>query len=154
MNFNNHNNSENRWRTVAILSISLLVIIGIVYMKHSANEQKSYIGLHNNDTTHQQVAIPDTTIDPSVMPQAPDTMPSAQLPDTILGKDTRNPYEAGYDDGYASGCDDGASHSYHATYDESSNFSTNAEKQNYVNGYREGYSKGFEDGKQGKQFNI
>lgn len=154
MNYNNHNNQDNRWRTVAIFCICLLVIVGIVYMKHSSNEQKLYSTLHSPDSSHQQVAIPDTTIDPTTLPQSADTVVTTQLPDTILGKDTRNPYEAGYDDGYASGCDDGAAGTNHASYDETSSFSTNAERQNYAKGYREGYAKGYEDGRQGKQFNI
>lgn len=154
MNYNNHNNPNNRTRTIVVLILSVLLIAGIVYMKHSQNEQKQYAGMRGTDSTHQQVAIPDTTIDPDVLPPLPDTIQPAHLPDTILGKDTRNPYEAGYDDGYATGCDDGAAGTNKASYDETNSFSTNTEKQNYVNGYREGYAKGFEDGKQGKQFNI
>lgn len=154
MNYNNPNNQDNRWRTIAVLCSCLLIIVGIVYMKHSFNNQKPYVGPHSFDTTYQQIAVPDTTIDPSTLPQIIDTITSVQLPDTILGKDTRDPYEAGYDDGYASGCDDGASGIEHASYDETNSFSTSVEQQNYVKGYREGYAKGYDDGRKGKQFNI
>ena len=153
MNYNKYPQSPNRWRAVSIVLFCLLVVIGIIYMKHSSGEQKLLVPSGTSDTAHQ-VAVPDTTIAPEVMPQASDTVQSTQLPDTILGRDTRSPYEAGYDDGYAAGCDDGAAKADHATYDETNNFATKPEQQNYVRGYREGYAKGYDNGRQGKQFNI
>lgn len=154
MNYNNQSDGQNRWRTLSIVLICLLVVIGIIYMKQSSGEEKQLFPPGATDSAHMQVAVPDTTIDPGTLPQVSDTVQPSQLPDTILGKDTRNPYEAGYDDGYAAGCDDGASHNDKASYDETNNFATSAEKQNYVRGYREGYAQGLEDGKNGKQFNI
>lgn len=79
-------------------------------MKRSSGEQKQLIPIGATDSSHMQVAVPDTTIDPGTLPQVSDTVQPSQLPDTILGKDKRDPYEAGYDDGYAAGCDDGAAH--------------------------------------------
>lgn len=153
MNYNKYPQSPNRWRAVSIVLFCLLVVIGIIYMKHSSGEQKLLVPSGTSDTAHQ-VAVPDTTIAPEVMPQTSDTVQSTQLPDTILGRDTRSPYEAGYDDGYAAGCDDGAAKADHATYDETNNFASKPEQQNYVRGYREGYAKGYDNGRQGKQFNI
>lgn len=153
MNYNQYPKSPNRWRAVSIVLFCLLVVIGIIYMKHSSGEQKLLVPSGTSDTAHQ-VAVPDTTIAPEVMPQTSDTVQPTQLPDTILGRDTRSPYEAGYDDGYAAGCDDGAAKADHATYDETNNFATKPEQQNYVRGYREGYAKGYDNGRQGKQFNI
>lgn len=153
MNYNKYPQSPNRWRAVSIVLFCLLVVIGIIYMKHSSSEQKLLVPSGTSDTAHQ-VAVPDTTIAPEVMPQTSDTVQPTQLPDTILGRDTRSPYEAGYDDGYAAGCDDGAAKADHATYDETNNFATKSEQQNYVRGYREGYAKGYDNGRQGKQFNI
>ena len=153
MNYNKYPQSPNRWRAVSIVLFCLLVVIGIIYMKHSSGEQKLLVPSGTSDTAHQ-VAVPDTTIAPEVMPLYSDTVQPTQLPDTILGRDTRSPYEAGYDDGYAAGCDDGAAKADHATYDETNNFATKPEQQNYVRGYREGYAKGYDNGRQGKQFNI
>lgn len=153
MNYNKYPQSPNRWRAVSIVLFCLLVVIGIIYMKHSSGEQKLLVPSGASDTAHQ-VAVPDTTIAPEVMLQTSDTVQPTQLPDTILGRDIRSPYEAGYDDGYAAGCDDGAAKADHATYDETNNFATKPEQQNYVRGYREGYAKGYDNGRQGKQFNI
>lgn len=154
MNYNRLPQTQNKWKVVSILLFCILIVIGIIYMKHSSGEQRQLIAPGAPDTTQPQIAVPDTSIDPDVLPQTPDTVQPSQLSDTLLGKDKRNPYEAGYDDGYANGCDDGAAGTEHATYDDSNSFSTSAEKQQYVRGYREGYSKGYEDGRQGKQFNI
>ena len=153
MNYNKYPQSPNRWRTVSIVLFCLLVVIGIIYMKHSSGEQKLLVPSGASDTA-RQIAVPDTTIAPEAMPQTADTVQPTQLPDTILGRDARSPYEAGYDDGYAAGCDDGAAKADHATYDETNNFATKPEQQSYVRGYREGYAKGFDNGRQGKQFNI
>lgn len=154
MNYNNKLNGQNRWRTFSLVLLCLLVVISIIYMKRSSGKQKQLIPIGATDSSHMQVAVPDTTIDPGTLPQVSDTVQPSQLPDTILGKDKRDPYEAGYDDGYAAGCDDGAAHTEKANYDETNNFATATEKQNYVRGYREGYSQGYEDGRNGKQFNI
>mgnify|MGYP006903482221 CR=1 FL=1 len=145
---------SNRWKTLSFILICILIVIGIIYMKRSSNAQKLLNPSTSTDTSSQQVAVPDTTVDPGTLPQTTDTVQDVQLPDTLLGKDKRNPYEAGYDDGYAAGCDDGAAGTDHASYDETNNFALPAEKQNYVKGYREGYAKGYDDGRQGKQFNI
>lgn len=99
------------------------------------------------------IAVPDTTTDPTIALPAADTTYAA-LADTLLGKDRRNPYEAGYEDGYAAGCDDGAADTREATYDESSGFASQHERADYVRGYREGYPVGYEDGQKGLQFNI
>ena len=85
-------------------------------MKRSSSEQKQLLPLGATDTSRTQVAVPDTTVDPGTLPQVPDTVQTSQLSDTILGKDKRNPYEAGYDDGYTAGCDDGAAHTEKANY--------------------------------------
>lgn len=153
MNYNNNPQSQNRRRMVVILIACLLIVAGIVYMKHSSGEQKT-LGAPGADGTASPIAVPDTTADPAALPQTADSAVVSQLPDTLLGKDKRDPYEAGYEDGYASGCDDGAAGTDRATYDETNNFRTAAEQHDYVRGYREGYAKGYEDGRQGKQFNI
>ena len=100
------------------------------------------------------MAVPDTTVAPDILPAAPDTAAPSVLPDTLLGKDRRDPYEAGYEDGYGSGSDDGAARQPRASYDETSSFRSAREKQKYAEGYAEGYAKGYEDGEQKRQFNI
>lgn len=153
-----HNNNpitQNRKRTLLFVVVCALVVLGIIYMKKSTVDHAPLPGAEDPATVaNHPVAVPDTSVDPTVMPPVADTMANTQLPDTILGRDKRSPYEAGYEDGYAAGCDDGAAGQEKATYDESSNFATAAERQTYAGGYREGYAKGFDDGKQGKQFNI
>lgn len=155
MNYN-HNTSapNNRWKIVSLILFCLLAVVSIVYMKHSSATQKQLVSPDAPNAPQQQIAVPDTTVDPGILPQTPDTIVPSQLPDTILGRDKRNPYEAGYDDGYNTGCDDGAANTDHANYDDSSTFASSTEKANYARGYREGYAKGFEDGREGKQFNI
>ena len=154
MNYNNNGATPNKWKITSLILFCLLVVIGIIYMKHSSATQKQLLTPGSPDTTERQIAVPDTTVDPGILPQTPDTLVPSQLPDTILGRDKRNPYEAGYDDGYATGCDDGAANTERANYDDTSTFATQAEKANYARGYREGYTKGFDDGREGKQFNI
>lgn len=154
MNYNKLPQTQNRWKVVSILLFCLLIVVGIIYMKRTSGEQRQLVAPSTLESSPHQVAIPDTTVAPDVLQQAPDTVQTSQLSDTLLGKDKRNPYEAGYDDGYAAGCDDGAAATERATYDDSNSFTSTTEKQQYVRGYREGYAKGYEDGRQGKQFNI
>lgn len=154
MNYNNSKDPKANGKKIAVfVLVAALVSIGIVYMKHSSGEPKT-LDATSQAAQNRQVAVPDTTTEPGTVPQTPDTVQPTALPDTLLGKDKRNPYEAGNEDGYAAGCDDGAAGNERASYDETNNFATSAEKQRYAQGYREGYQKGFEDGKQGKQFNI
>lgn len=145
---------QNRKRTLLFILVCAVVVVGILYMKKSTSDHQNLPADADTTGAGHQVAVPDTSVDPTVLPATPDTVTPTALPDTILGRDKRSPYEAGYEDGYATGCDDGATGQEKATYDESSNFATEAERQTYAGGYREGYAKGFEDGKQGKQFNI
>lgn len=154
MNYNKLPQSQNRWKIISIVLFCILIVIGIIYMKQSSGEQRQLTAPGSAGSSQSQVAVPDTSVDPDVLPSTPDTIITSQLPDTLLGKDKRNPYEAGYDDGYAAGCDDGAAHTERATYDDTNSFSSPNEKQQYVKGYREGYAKGYDDGRQGKQFNI
>lgn len=154
MNYNKLPDSEHRWRNIAIFLFCVLVLIGIVYMKQATGEQKSLNSGEAGGAASKAVAVPDTTMEPGLLPVSADTIVPSVLPDTVLGKDKRDPYEAGYEDGYTAGCDDGALDQDSATYDETSGFQSESERQNYTRGYREGYAKGLEDGKQGKQFNI
>lgn len=152
----NHNNTPqpNRVKPFLVLLAGLLVVLGIIYMKRSSSDGKGLDVDVAADSTSRQVAVPDTTTDPSAMPAEPDTVEHYVLPDTIIGRDKRQPYEAGYEDGYSAGCDDGAVGQENETYDESNDFATQAAQQEYVRGYREGYAQGYDDGRQGKQFNI
>lgn len=154
MNYNKTSDPEHRWRIIAFILFCLLLVGGIVYMKHSSGEQKTLNAGSSENPDVSPVAIPDTTVSTELLPAEPDTVISSVLPDTVLGKDKRVPYEAGYEDGYAAGCDDGATGQENATYDETNSFKSSAEQQDYVRGYREGYAKGLDDGKHGKQFNI
>ena len=154
MNYNNSSQPRNRWRVILFIIGCLLVVCGIVYMKKSSTGQKLLSTPLQADTTSRRIAIPDTTVAPDLLPPTADSLDFSVLPDTLLGKDKRNPYEAGYEDGYGAGCDDGAVGTHRASYDETSNFHTQVEKQNYTKGYREGYAKGYDDGSNGKQFNI
>ena len=153
MNYNKMPDT-NRGRMVIVVILCLLAVGATIYLKTSSGEAKNLHAAGEQDSAAMGIAVPDTTVDPNIIPSEPDTMPSSVLPDTILGRDKREPYEAGYEDGYSAGCDDGASHANRASYDEESSYQKAADRQKYVSGYREGYGKGFEDGSQGKQFNI
>ena len=155
MSHNNDPLSQKRKRSFLLIMGCILVVAGIIFLKNSVSDPKPVSpGGGDPSASSHPVAVPDTTVDPGVIPQTSDTVESYELPDTLLGRDKRSPYEAGYEDGYAAGCDDGATGKDHATYDETSNFATSADRHTYTEGYREGYAKGVEDGKQGKQFNI
>lgn len=153
MNYNNPK-PQNSQRTMLFAALALLALAGIIYMKYATDSRKADSSAALADPTTAHVAIPDTTVDPALH-LAPEVDSVAAMPaDTLLGKDKRSPFEAGYEDGYAAGCDDGAAHQERATYDETNNFRNPRESSLYVDGYREGYAKGFADGLEGKQFNI
>lgn len=154
MTNNKPSRAQGRWKTFLTLLCSVFIVSGIVYMKYSSSAQKNTQENAVPQVKDRKVAIPDTTADLSALPPATDTVEHYVLPDTLLGRDKRSPYEAGYEDGYEAGCDDGALGQDRASYDETSNFRTEAERQTYAEGYREGYETGYEDGKAGKQFNI
>lgn len=123
-------------------------------MKKSSSEQRAHSSSGGDGFGSAQVAVPDTTVAPDVLSVSPDTVVTSVLPDTILGKDPRDPFEAGYEDGYLNGCDDGAMGQEKATYDDSSTFHAPDDRADYARGYREGYTKGYDDGLAGNQFNI
>lgn len=153
MNYNGNKDKQKQHRVAVIFAIALLIVCGIIYLKHSSGEPQTK-GVTGDSLSSAPVAVPDTTIEQGVLPQTSDTAALSALPDTILGRDHRHPYEAGYEDGYATGCDDGAARSERASYDETNYFSSQAERNDYARGYREGYEKGYTDGIQGNQFNI
>lgn len=152
MNYNNKQ-EKNRWKMVVVILLCIVAVGVTVFLKTSTGETKSLHAVGEADSAEQKVAIPDTTADSTLIPVTADSISTA-LPDTILGRDKRNPYEGGYEDGYASGCDDGAVGTKNASYDEECSYTKTSDRQNYVKGYREGYAKGFDDGQHGKQFNI
>lgn len=153
MNYNKSPRPENRWKVLIFMLACLLLAGGIIYMKRSTSGKKA---LQNAaaPAAGRPVAVPDTSAAPGTVPAETDSVVPSVLPDTLLGRDTRQPYEAGVEDGYSAGCDDGAAEQERASYDETSNFRTPADRAAYARGYREGYAKGYEDGQQGKQFNI
>ena len=69
MNYNNKSNGQNRWRTFSLVLLCLLVVVSIIYMKRSSGEQKQLIPIGATDSSHMQVAVPDTTIDPVHCPK-------------------------------------------------------------------------------------
>ena len=108
MNYNHSSHPRKRWRVVLFIVGCLLVVCGIVYMKRTSTGQKLLSAPLPSDTASRHIAIPDTTIAPDLLPPTADSLDFSVLPDTLLGKDKRDPYEAGYEDGYGAGCDDGA----------------------------------------------
>lgn len=156
MNYNHMPHPHHRRRTLLMLVLTVAIVLVIVYLKQSASREKTLRTANGLPATAatRPVAVPDTTVAPDILPAAPDTAAPSVLPDTLLGKDRRDPYEAGYEDGYGSGSDDGAARQPRASYDETSSFRSAREKQKYAEGYAEGYAKGYEDGEQKRQFNI
>ncbi|MGM9695049.1 MAG: hypothetical protein ACI3YC_08590 [Alloprevotella sp.] len=147
-------NPQNRLLMVIGILLLAALAVGIVFLKKAGGDDRTLRRHSSSADTSAAVARPDTTLDSGVMlPPVTDTVMSP-LPDTLLGRDRRDPYEAGYEDGYAAGCDDGANQTPRAGYDESNSFSGRQERQDYVRGYREGYPKGLEDGRRGRQFGI
>lgn len=154
MNNDKMPNSRQTRKVLAFVLFCLVIVGGIVYMKRTTTSGDTLEADPTDTDSGHAVAVPDTTAAPGTLPAEVDTVVPSVLPDTLLGRDKRPPYEAGYEDGYSTGCDDGAAKQEHAGYDESNNFNTPADREAYVRGYREGYAKGYEDGMSGKQFNI
>lgn len=150
----NNPQPDNRRLVLVFALISLLIVGGIIFLKKDTSAQRPLNGAEGGDGSSAPVAVPDTTVPPDVLPVAADTVVPDVLPDTILGKDRREAYEAGFEDGYQCGCDDGAMGEENVSYDETNSYPSRAERDQYVKGYREGYARGLEDGKAGKQFNI
>ena len=146
-------NPQNKGHYFIWLILIAVLAVGIVFLKKTGADDRN-LRREKKSVDTASVARPDTTLDSGVvLPPVNDTVMSP-LPDTLLGRDRRNPYEAGYEDGYAAGCDDGAVRTPNATYDESSSFRMETERQNYAKGYAEGYEKGYHDGENNRQFNI
>ena len=146
-------NPQNKGHYFIWLILIAVLAVGIVVLKKTGGDDRN-LRREKKSVDTASVARPDTTLDSGVvLPPVNDTVMSP-LPDTLLGRDRRNPYEAGYEDGYAAGCDDGANDTPRATYDETNNFVGRKERQDYVRGYREGYAVGLEDGVSEQQFGI
>lgn len=146
-------NPQNKGNYFIWLILIAVLAVGIVFLKKTGGDDRN-LRHEKKSVDTASVARPDTTLDSGVvLPPVNDTVMSP-LPDTLLGRDRRNPYEAGYEDGYAAGCDDGANDTPRATYDETNNFVGRKERQDYVRGYREGYAVGLEDGVSEQQFGI
>lgn len=146
-------NPQNKGHYFIWLILIAALAVGIVFLKKMGGDDRN-LRREKKSVDTASVARPDTTLDSGVvLPPVNDTVMSP-LPDTLLGRDRRNPYEAGYEDGYAAGCDDGANDTPRATYDETNNFVGRKERQDYVRGYREGYAVGLEDGVSEQQFGI
>ena len=152
MNYNNKQDKK-RWKIVLVALLCIVAVGLTVILKTSTRETKNLHAVGEPDSTELKVAIPDTSADSTLLPSSTDSVYTA-LPDTLLGRDKRNPYEGGYEDGYAAGCDDGAANAKNASYDEECSYAKTADRERYVKGYREGYAKGYDDGQHGKQFNI
>lgn len=144
------NNNPTPRRIIPFLLAVLLVLAAVVYMKTTV-EAPPVPAAGSPRSEAPPVAIPDTSTPPS-MAVPPETV-SIDRPDTTV-RDSRPPYEAGYEDGYLNGMDDGADNHPRATYDETSLFPSAGERAAYVEGYREGYARGFDDGLHKRQFNI
>ena len=146
-------NPQNKGHYFIWLILIAALAVGIVFLKKMGGDDRN-LRREKKSVDTASVARPDTTLDSGVvLPPVNDTVMSP-LPDTLLGRDRRNPYEAGYEDGYAAGCDDGANDTPRATYDETNNFVGRKERKDYVRGYREGYAVGLEDGVSEQQFGI
>lgn len=154
MNYNKLPQSHKPLQVALFVLFCLLIVGGIIFMKRSSTEQRTTNQPNSSPDSHGQMAVPDTTVSPDVLPVTPETVVTYVLADTLLGKDKRDPYEAGYEDGYLNGCDDGATGNEKASFDESNNFRNKKDRDAYVKGYNEGYEKGVEDGRTGNQFNI
>lgn len=145
-----HDNNRKPRHLIPFLLAIPLVLAAVVYMKKAVDTPPTPAA-DQDPRTEAPVAIPDTST-PASLPVAPETI-SIVRPDTTV-RDSRPPYEAGYEDGYLNGMDDGGDNSPRATYDETSLFPSAGERAAYVEGYREGYARGFDDGLHKRQFNI
>jgi len=148
MKIDNNNGAMRHFIWAIVVGIAMTVVIVFSKSASTANE----VAAPAVPAGNPEMAVPDTTISPDVLPAEPETILVA-MPDTI-GKDKRPAAEAGYEDGYLSGMDDGATGNERATYDETNSFPTQRERDAYVENYRKGYADGLEDGKNGRQFNI
>ncbi|MBR1594275.1 MAG: hypothetical protein IJ684_07130 [Bacteroidales bacterium] len=134
-----------------IIGLPALVVCALIgFMKLKSDEQSPVIAeavaqaerAADADTTTAPIAVPDTTVDLTVLPALPDTLPAAP-PDSI-GIDARSPLTAGHEDGLLAGAYDRRYGSeYGISYDDTNTFPTADEQHAYSEGYREGYAEGY-----------
>lgn len=150
----NMNRKNSNYQRIIVVALAIMAVVAVIVIMKRASDELPADRRTSPAAESPRMAVPDTSVAPGLLPASPDTVVPAQLPDTLLGRDKRPPFEAGYEDGYAAGCDDGAAATERAGYDESSTFALESERLKYAEGYKEGYAKGFADGKSGTQFGI
>ena len=89
----------------------------------------------------RNIAIPQTSVEPSTLPVQADTVPPA-MPDSI-GRDARSAQTAGQEDGYAAGLLDGQTKEHGHSYDTLNAFDNAADKAAYTAAYKQAYEEGF-----------
>lgn len=133
---------------IGVPALIVCVLIGFIKLKsdeHSpivaqvaAQRQQAV----QPDTVAAPIAVPDTTVDLTVLPAMPDTLPAAP-PDSI-GIDARSPLTAGHEDGLLAGAYDRRQGSeYGISYDDTNTFPHPTDQSAYAEGYREGYAEGY-----------
>ena len=91
-----HDNNRKPRHLIPFLLAIPLVLAAVVYMKKAVDTPPTPAA-GQDPRTEAPVAIPDTST-PASLPVAPETI-SIVRPDTTV-RDSRPPYEAGYEDGY------------------------------------------------------
>lgn len=141
---------------IGLPTLALIAIIGFMKLKSDEHMPASVLAAVKaptssaptvpEDTAKAPIAIPDTTIDQTILPVIPDTLPAAP-PDSV-GVDERSPLTAGHEDGHLAGAyDRGAGNEYGISYDDTNTYPTPAEQHAYSDGYREGYAVGYRESK-------
>lgn len=145
-------NGPSRFEATLIILGCIVCIVGIVFLK-TASDSRSPVYAKIDPVVAAKiaaadsvsnVAVPNVSLDSTVIPLTPDTVPPA--PADSIGKDTRPAHEAGLQDGFLAGEDDAHNERPHASYDDTNTFSSAAEQQAYKHGYAEGYAEGLEAG--------
>ena len=91
MNYNKLPQSNKPLQVVLFALICLMIVGGIIFMKSSSSEQRALNMLGKSSDPHSQVAVPDTTVSPDVMPITPDTVVTYVLADTCWVKTNATP---------------------------------------------------------------
>lgn len=140
---------------ILLLAAAGILLLGlIIFFKHKSDRPLPDPDADSvYQSTHGPIAVPDTTLDETLLPQTTDTTYSLPA-DSVLGRDSRPASEAGYEDGYIDGMDDGADGKKGQRYNTDNAFSSPTDIKAYQTSYKEGYAKGFDDAQNHRQFGI
>src|SRR3712207_2654296 len=123
---------------ILLLAVAGILFLGlIIFFKHKSDRPMPDTDADSvYQSTHGPIAVPDTTLDETLLPATTDTTYS-QPADSVLGRDSRPASEAGYEDGYIDGMEDGADGKKEQRYNTHTAFPSHADVKAYQTSNKE-----------------